>query len=624
MIRLKYLASIILFSATVSSQVRYSLDPYYILSKTENFSNTATIFNIAYPDTGVKNLHNYVQRNFMGNLGLPNPEYILRYKSAPLGFKLYDLPYSNDIITPQQVEYFRTKGPFASLTGIGGSKNEQTFRLLFSHTNKKRLNITVKFNRFGSTGFYQKQQAFTNNFYASLNYHSKSNRAGFYAYVLDNKIKNKENGGIRGEDSLFNPTKNKLLYPVNLSDARREIQMVDVNFNPWVKLNKGSDSSGLSHYADAKLNFNSNYYKYFDEGVEYDGFYVNKFIDTTATHDSTHLMQLTGQANYTIKSLKHGLGVTLGYNYEYNILHQFADSVFAHQMAGLNIAYKKLFLNSDSSTLNRNTSVSSNLLVNSVLAGPNQNDLKAEWIGNVLLNTNANGLATKRSVKLFANVLYEQRHPDFLYNYWYANSFQWKNDFKPVTLMQGRVGVNDHFTGLGFSVLYQSYTNYLYFDTVAAPVQFGKGLNNLALNFNFDKVFFKHLGVRANVIYQQAGDTNVVRIAPIVASGSLFYTGRLFKNNLQLQVGAQGQYYQGFRGYAYMPSTNIFYLQNRNSVGNYPFVDVFLNARIRPVQFFIKVENILQPFLGTSYFMVPHYPQPDLAFRFGLTWLFFD
>ena len=128
MIRLKYLLPACLLSTTIFSQVKYSRDPYYITSKPENFSNTSGTFNIAYPDTGVKNLHNYVQRNFMGNLGLANPEYILKYKTSPLGFNLYNLPYSNDIITPQQVEYFRTKGPFASLTGIGGSKNEQTFR----------------------------------------------------------------------------------------------------------------------------------------------------------------------------------------------------------------------------------------------------------------------------------------------------------------------------------------------------------------------------------------------------------------------------------------------------------------------------------------------------------------
>ena len=72
----------------------------------------------------------------MGNLGLPTPSYMLSYKSKPLGFNVYDLPFGNDIISKQQVEYYRTKGPYASLTGIAGSKQEQSFRMLFTHTFK--------------------------------------------------------------------------------------------------------------------------------------------------------------------------------------------------------------------------------------------------------------------------------------------------------------------------------------------------------------------------------------------------------------------------------------------------------------------------------------------------------
>ena len=110
----------------------------------------------------------------------------------------------------------------------------------------------------------------------------------------------------------------------------------------------------------------------------------------------------------------------------------------------------------------------------------------------------------------------------------------------------------------------------------------------------------------------------------MAVTGSIYYTGNLFKNNLQLQVGVQGEYYNAFKAYGYMPATNQFYSQNRYMVGEYPFVDVFLNARIRPVQFFVKVENVLYGLMGTNYDFVQGYMQPDRAFRFGLTWMFFD
>ena len=120
-----FVTAAILLCGFCFSQVKYNNDPEYLLSKTEFGNVLFKKFKAAYPDTGINNLHNYANRNLMGNIGLPTPSYILSYKSKPLGFNLYDLPFGNDIIQKTQVEYYRTKGPFASLTGIAGSKLEQ-------------------------------------------------------------------------------------------------------------------------------------------------------------------------------------------------------------------------------------------------------------------------------------------------------------------------------------------------------------------------------------------------------------------------------------------------------------------------------------------------------------------
>jgi hypothetical protein len=179
-------------------------------------------------------------------------------------------------------------------------------------------------------------------------------------------------------------------------------------------------------------------------------------------------------------------------------------------------------------------------------------------------------------------------------------------------------------SGLSASVLYQSYSNFVYFDSTALPKQTNTAISNMAAELNFERIFFKHLGLRAQVIYQTTSGSDYVRLAPSAESGSLYYYGNLFKNNLQLMAGAQVEMYQSFKAYDYMPATNMFYLQNRTTVGDYPFVDVYINGRIRPVTFFVKVTNVLQGSLGTNYYFVPGYIQPDRAFHFGLTWLFFD
>ncbi|MGZ3884241.1 MAG: putative porin [Bacteroidia bacterium] len=605
------------------SQIRYSSDPEYIISKTD-LSPLLNDFQIAYPDTGVKNLHNYVARNFLGNIGLPQPDYLFSYKSAPLGFRVYNWPYSNDLISPQQVEYFRTKGPFASMTGIAGSKNEQMFRMLFSHTVKKRFNISLRFNRYGSQGFYVSQQTFVNNFYLSSNFNSKNNRFGFYTYLLINKIKHQENGGVTPDSSFFeNPSVNKQLFLSRLSAAKRDGRQVVANFNPWLRLNSGSDSSVFSHYIDYKFNYTSTYYQYVD-GSPGQGLYTHMYLDSTYTNDSTPLSQFINRVNYTIKMNKAGLAFSVGYSQEQNIYHQHNDSLFGNQQAHALLSFNKLFGKNDSANFNNGKSIRSALSYNTIVSGPNKQDMSLEWKTTLGFGLSENGRPGKRSNQAQLIVSTEQRHPDMIYNYWHTNNFQWDNTFKSVKTFQAKIGAKNLRSGLSVNILWQNYFNYLYFDTLAMPKQANTVVSNWSYNLNFDKVLFRHLGLRANVTYQTTNDDRRVKMPPLAAAGSIYYAGSLFKNNLQLQIGLQSDWYQAFKGYNYMPATNVFYVQNSITVGNYPFVDAFLSARIKPVQFFVKVENVLMGLTGSNYSLVPGYYQPDRAFRFGLTWLFFD
>ena len=109
-----------------------------------------------------------------------------------------------------------------------------------------------------------------------------------------------------------------------------------------------------------------------------------------------------------------------------------------------------------------------------------------------------------------------------------------------------------------------------------------------------------------------------------VVNSAIYYQGNLFKHALQLQIGFNVQYYNAFNGMAYMPATNMYYVQTHSSVGNYPFVDFFLNARIKPVRFFIKIDHVNQGFSGNQYYLTPGYLQNDRAFKIGINWLFFD
>lgn len=74
----------------------------------------------------------------------------------------------------------------------------------------------------------------------------------------------------------------------------------------------------------------------------------------------------------------------------------------------------------------------------------------------------------------------------------------------------------------------------------------------------------------------------------------------------------------------FMPATGQFYLQNQTRVGNYPYIDFFVNAQIKKARIFFKIEHVTSGLLGQTYLQYPNYPMNDRAFKIGVNWRFFN
>ncbi|PBQ32653.1 hypothetical protein CNR22_13020 [Sphingobacteriaceae bacterium] len=607
---------LILFCLEHDAQVFYSVNPKYLRSKTEQ-NNLLSDYKYTYPDTSITEQSNYFPRNFMGNMGLASPDYIWRYGTEDLGFRLVQSPLTSDKISESEVKYFRTMGPYASLNGIAGSKEFQIFRMLFTHTYKDKVNVTVGFNRYTSKGFYNRQQTYTNNFYLSSNYTNKEKSSGYYFYIMNNGNKNNESGGIK--DGVLTDSSmvfDKALFANRLTEASRDNRELKVMVNPWIRLNKIDSTSKLNQYVQLKSKFSTQSYRYKDAYPIKDSFYTAIFLDTLKTQDSSHVMKISNELSYSLLSTDNKFGFSVGYKNEVNKVWQKIDSVFINHFLQSDLVYRTALVPKDS-TDKRVRFFDSRVNFQFGFLGPAKGNLKLE--GNSVFTFND---LKKRAV--FFNLLLENRSPDYIYNNWVSNHFLWfNNGFKDQQQVQAKLGVNlNRF--FQASVFFHSTANYLYFDQENKPQQFSGPINNVGVNLNFTKIFFKHLGIGLNHIYQNTPEPKIVRVPANVSTIKLFYNGSLAKNNLQLQIGAQLQVYESFYALAYMPSTQTFYLQDQFKTSTYPYLDVYLNARIRPVNFFLKVENVLQSLAGPNYSFVPGYYQTDLAFRFGLTWMFFD
>lgn len=599
-----------------NAQVYYSTDPDYLKIKQEQ-NNVISNYQSTYPDTSLLEFNNYFPRNFSGNLGLSSPDYILKYGTQDIGFRFFNAPNTNDRFDVSQVSYLRTKGPYASLTGIAGSKRFEIFKLLFSHTYRDKINITAGFQRYTSAGFYKRQQTYTNNFFLSSNYSNANQRFGYYLYVLNNGNKSQENGGITDgvlTDSSYKITKE--LFEINLNNAERDNRELRLMVNPWLRLNKKPDSlSATNHFLQLKSTLVNRTYSYKDIIDTSNHFYSNIYLDSVYTNDSTHLRTYLNAFSYALLNKSRNFGLSFGYTNEWSRFYHDSELIVINHLVHGDWTYHK-----NASQLDNLKSSKADFITRLnaayVLEGQNAGNYKLES------NSVWNFLSDKNS-KLFLDALFENRNPDYMQQFWTGNNFKWNNhSFKNIKQWQAQLKYQ--IKKIRISALAQSFNHYIYYNSEALPQQSAKSIINLAVNFNYHTIVLKHLGFALNYLYQNTSDPTKVRIPANSAQVKLFYNGNLSNNNLQLQIGTQLSIYDSFTAYKYMPATQIFYLQESYKTEAYPYLDLYLNVRIRPVSFFVKVENILYGYAGPNYSLVNNYYQTDRAFRFGITWMFFD
>lgn len=598
------------FCASIFAQVKYPKDSSYINVINNSEKNQHKGFTIEAIDTTIDNYHLYSPRNTSGNIGLPSFPLLFQYKNYDVGFKLYDNPYVSDIINTNQVNFYQTKGPYASLTGIAGSKQEQLFRMLFANTFKNKLNLSLGFNRYSSMGFYAKQQSFTNNFFSSSNYTSSNGRYGYYAYFLFNKLKHQENGGI-SNDTFFlqNVMINKQLLPVNLFSAKTDFRTSQVEINPWFRINKNSDSlSILDFFLNYKFKYQGDYLKYTDEGIASENYYNLIYLDTVITRDSIHWIKISNQLNGLIHFKPKNLKLNVGIENEMIQLYQRADTNFQN-----NILH--------ASFMSFQKQISSYINAQYVLSGINQSDYKFEFLNSYTTKNNFSILKSKLRFNLKFNT--ERRQPNYQQLHWYSNHFIWNQSFKQTEKTEALISalaINQRFE---IGTLIQNHNHFIYFDEQATPFQTNSSVQNISLFVKKHTLLFNHLGINFDYHYQVSSYQALFPLPNHVLIGSLFYQTNI-KKSMLLQIGFTAHYFSEYDGYGYMPALNSFYLKPGYTSGNYPFIDFFINARVKPVRFFLKIDHLNQGLTGTGYNMAPGYLQNDRAFKFGLNWLFFD
>jgi len=212
--------------------------------------------------------------------------------------------------------------------------------------------------------------------------------------------------------------------------------------------------------------------------------------------------------------------------------------------------------------------------------------------------------------------------PDYFYNHFYSNHFRWDNSFnKTYELKLGAVYDNP-FRRFKAGFKYSIVTNYMYWDEASLPAQAGSEFSVAQLFLKKD-FKFGGLNIQNSVLFQKATTEIYVHVPQVSTRNTIFIQGLLSKV-LTFQFGVDLRYDTEYYADYYSPALGMFYVQQNEKIGNYPWIDGFVNLKIKRTRFYVKYSNMGTMMIRGGHYTTPGYAAQVATASFGLSWTFYD
>jgi hypothetical protein len=537
---------------------------------------------------------------------------------------------------PEKYIFMNTQVPFTEIVWTYGSPRdmaEQTFRVRHSQNVNRFLNFGFIYDIVYNLGQYSYQRAEDKDFTFYGSYTTEKYKV-YFAAGLNNFTTN-ENGGIEDQNQLAELATNNVT--VNLGGLNKAksilknrnlllVQRYTVGAKPAAVKDSTKapmeKTPGLTGTFSHIFILDGNRRTYSDDLPSL-GFYDSIYISSNSTFDSLYARSIKNTVRFDFKTdetRKFRLGGGVGIR---NELFKYSQIIPTHDT-----------ILADTSLWRRS---------NNILTGKLYNNIgdKFRWTatGELFLtgyragDFNLNGVISKSfdwkkgRASWDINGSMMNRQPSFWYEQWGSNNFEWHNNLNK----EFRIDVGTSFSyparnaELRFN--YAIIDNYTDFDTLALPSQHSGGLSVASLYVRKDLRAWKfHLAT--DLLVQKSSNSEILDL-PLLTIRSTGYFEHQFnfkKTNGQLntQIGAEVLYHTLYHPYSYMPATGRFYRQDQVQTGNYPFINVFLNIKLKRTRIFVMFDHVNSGFMGYNYYMVPKYPMNTRMLRYGLAWTFYN
>ena len=607
-------------------------------------------------------INNPVMRNYFAGAHLGNTGssyYPIGFEARKRPSDFYFLDHVADYLhNPETTPYYQTQFPYTLIDySSAGPKaqNESIFKLVHTQNVNKNWNVGMYYDIFSSTGQYINQNTSDNGF--SLFSAYRGSQYSMYANFNWNNVRMRENGGLADIDGYMDTDDDPASFLMRSTNGRtillnRSFYLMHSYSPRQLTLGRKNtvepDSVDVSRFSFVHtLKYEWNKREFFD--TETYAFQDDEpSFGSKSTHDSLYFRRISNHFELMFREqsrrrftagLSAGLLMEMD-RYNANIIPDTTlNNLEPHTppVSGWGDILPEI-TGTEFTIHYRETQKYFNTAITGRFFNHTGRYLNWDFNGKLYFtgykmgDVNINGTVQihyytpngRNSLLLGGSI--ENAQQGYFLNKYASNCRTWDNNFNPSQEIRLRGEFLMPHLKFKLGAYLSQLNNYVYLNRDAVPEQTSEPLLTGTAYVEKDIRWWK-LGFNFRLYGQYSSNESIIPLPAFAGLQSTYFETWLVKDVLTAQLGWNISYHTRYYAYAYMPATGMFYLQEEQKIGNYPFFDFFLNFQIKRARVFVKTDGlntVFKKYLGKENFMVYRYPTNDFRMKFGVSWAFYD
>ena len=547
------------------------------------------------------------------------------------------------------VPFYNSKTPYLNFTYLeSGQKRykEEHFEIVTTHNVSPTTSFNVSYKSRGTKGLYDWQRTSNHNLAVAFAHTGK--RYSVHAAYINNRIKQRENGGAVGIWAVADTTyEHPSGVPMKLATAEAQnsyrnssffakqvytiplqrvtdydFSLADLSaiyvghifeYNTWSKLY----TDKYSQYTNERGEISPEGEYIPTQGDYYKDWYISPLISRDSIRERVISNRLFVEAqpwdrNGAVGRLGGGIGIDM-YAYSQFRMEDYISGKYNVDKKSAWYAYGAV----------------SGKVKQFADWGANAKFYPSGYRGGDLyLNAHIALQAKLRGNPVILRGEFSQmrQSPSYWENNLFSNHFVWFNSFSKENESRFKVSLEIPSWALELSLWQGVVSDKIYYDANSIVAQESDAISLTSLYARKDfRIGGFHLDHR--VLMQWSTNQEVIPVPLCSAYLSYYYEFWVEKKKkvLRMQIGLDGRFNTKYYMPSYNPALAEFYNQREHELGGYPYLDAFIAAKWKRMRIFLKYQHLNYGLFGNGeYFTVAGYPLNPGMFKMGISWGFYD